>query len=459
MPPKLFPYQVEGVNKMVEMDGKFLLFDDAGLGKSCQSMTYAGLYPDFLRPILIICPDSLKCNWEKECRIWLGENEIIHIVEKPLTEAEKEKVKKATITIINYDKLFNRKTNAEDRKESWCDFLRSCFFRFLICDEAQFIKNPFSARTKASLRIADTVKYKGLLSATPIENNPSDLWTLLYMINPVEFQDYHTFARTYSTPKRDAKGNQVYEGGRRLKELNNLLAPYMIRRKLEDVLPQMPELLKSVIPVNLDSYKQYDLGFKHFKEIQTQAPSEKGRLVKGLAALAEMRQAVAKGKLPAVFEYLDTFLETSKEKILVFAYHKEIVSAIEKRYKNVCVKIVGGMSGKQKNESVVSFQDDPNVRILVGNIKSAGVGLTLTSACYTLFVEFLYNPSWIYQALKRNHRIGQKKTVFANFMVARNTIEEHILEKNDIKAEIASQALDDVGMSDVDLLTYLLKIA
>jgi len=149
-----------------------------------------------------------------------------------------------------------------------------------------------------------------------------------------------------------------------------------------------------------------------------------------------------RGKLNAVFEWIDNFFESSDDKLVVFAHHQFVIEAIYERYKEIAVKLTGETSMKDRQKAVDEFQNNPETRLFVGNIQAAGVGLTLTAASTAAFVELAWTPSAHTQAEDRIHRIGQRNTATIYYLVAAGTIEERIAKIIRKKAEITSVVTD-----------------
>ena len=157
--------------------------------------------------------------------------------------------------------------------------------------------------------------------------------------------------------------------------------------------------------------------------------------------IEKLKQVVARAKLDKICDFIDNFLNYD-EKLIVFAKHKEIYNALIEKYKDISTHIIGGTTAKKKDKAVEDFQDNPNVRLFIGAIDSAGIGLTLTASSTVAFTEFGWTSAVHDQAEDRAHRIGQKDFVKCYYFYAENTIEEQILELIEKKRAISSNILD-----------------
>lgn len=462
----LLPYQRAGV-RALDMGGRMLLADPPGLGKTLQSLAYMELHPE-MRPGIVVCPASLKINWSREIDKWMTKGKTFEILKgrtpKPLPYAD--------IFIVNYDIL-----------DDWVDTLKSLNPKIVIADEAHLLCNRKSGRTKAFRNlITDTAPYLILATGTPVPNRSADLWGLLNMVAPHSFPDFYTFAQRYCNPsqrtvtikrKKMVNGKPVeismekkawnFNGASNLEELNSRLAPYMIRREKEEVLKDLPDKRRTTIEIEMspkfksayiaalgeskDAAKDEDTGNKAQKRMAT------------LAKIEKCKQVVVEAKLDQAIDWIKNFLATG-EKLVVFAVHKFVVSRLKKEFGDICVVINGETSDINRQKAVDAFQGDSQCKILLANIKSGGVGLTLTAACTVLTLEYEWRPLDHDQAEDRCHRIGQKSSVMCYYMIVAKTIEEKIVSLLNNKKYVVDTIVDGkVGEMDFsienDLIEYI----
>lgn len=458
---KPYDYQLEGINFIEQKNGRALIADEMGLGKTIQALGWLQLKPE-IRPAIIIVPASLKLNWEREIQQTLSTNNKVFIA-KGKTPSNIKNAKNADIIIINYDII-----------NGWSDFIMKEFCpKVIIMDECHYIANNKALRTKAVKLICKKAKHVLALSGTPIKNRPIELFNVINIINKNIFPKRFQFGIRYCDGKNDGWGWN-FNGSSNTKELHEILnSTIMIRRKKEDVLKDLPPKIKSVIPIEITDKSYYDKAMKEFQTwikgtYQTKSTGENGKITYTnhpnsenpaavMVQMGKIKKAAAEGKMKAAIEWIHDFLNND-EKLVIFTYHTDILNRLEKEFKGVCVKIDGSVSSEKRQKVVDDFQNNDKIRLFIGNIKAAGVGITLTSASNTCFVELGWTPSEHDQAEDRVHRIGQKSdSVNAWYLIAKNTIEEDIMELLDKKAQIISAVIDNKEVKDASLLTELMK--
>ena len=421
MPTKLFPYQEEGVAKIKQFNGRVLLADEQGLGKTIQSIKY--IVNENIYPAVIVSPATLKLNWQREFWIHYGKRTEI------LSGGKPEALKKtgSLVYIINYDIL-----------AKWEKVIAELQPKIIVFDEAHFVKAITAARTKVAMRLAKNVPHVLALSGTPMTNRPTELYPILRMVlgeNAMESR--REFCERYSKLRLTPWGFK-YEGSRRLPELHRRLKETcMVRRLVKDVLKDLPDKTRVTLPIdlppkNMAEYAQMDAAFDDWlREKHPEKEISSGIL---LAKLGYMKRNVAEWKLPFIFDWIDNFFENSDGKLIVFGLHRKILDAVISRYQKnsqrypFAVKIDGTISLSDRQRAVDYFQTRPEVRLFVGQMRAAGVGLTLTAAHNVLFAECDFVPAIHSQSEARLLRIGQKNHVQCTYIVASNTIEEYVAE-------------------------------
>lgn len=439
----LFPYQKDGVAFIESRNGRALLGDEMGLGKTIQALAWLELHPE-KRPGIIVCPAHLKINWAREAEAGLSKPDVEILQGKTPYQVKKD------IVIINYDIL-----------SSWVEELQKSNPQVLIFDEAHYIKSNKAQRTKAVKKLAKKIPHVIALSGTPIVNRPIESWNILQVINKTVFPNYMEFARTYCDAKHNGFGWD-FSGASNKEKLHQILTDtVMIRRKKADVLPELPDKLFSFIPMEMDNEKEYfkaEMNFIRFlKDTKGEEAAEKARQAEHLVKIEALKQLAVKGKMKQAIQWIRDFLETNGNKLVVFAVHKVVVDALMDEFKDIAVKVDGSLSGTQRNESVQAFQNNPDVKLFVGNIQAAGTGLTLTAASAVAFLELPWTPGELVQAEDRCHRIGQKDTVNIYYLLADNTIEMEIAQLLDEKKAVLNAILDGKEVEETQLLTELIK--
>lgn len=423
-----FPFQLDGVYLADKANGRLIIGDDMGLGKTLQSLMYLQLHPE-LRPAVIVVPASVKTHWKRQYRQWLKSNDRIEVL-----EGQKAKLlPTADVYIINYDIL-----------KYWLPLLKQATPQVAIADEAHYLKNAKSQRTKAFDSLAKMCKSVLLLTGTAIQNRPAELWKLLNLVNPNAWPKFFDYAHRYCDAKKIniGRGRTAWDfsGASNLPELHKRIKPYFIRRLKKDVLT-LGEKTRITVPLDVpdSKLKAYHLAMAEaMQRLIEEGKEDAAQLV----MFEKAKQAAFEAKFEAVVEWVSNLLESGR-KLVLFATHKDAARRLKSAFEDVSVVITGETSQKARNLAVDRFQNDDKCRLLIGNIQAAGVGLTLTAASDVAFVEFDWTPANHQQAEDRVYRIGQDaEAVQAWYLVLPDTIEETIVELLYRKSVVVSAVLD-----------------
>jgi SWI/SNF-related matrix-associated actin-dependent regulator 1 of chromatin subfamily A len=329
----------------------------------------------------------------------------------------------------------------------------------LIADEVHYIKNNSANRTKAFKKLAKICPHIIGLSGTPIENRPVEIYNIVNLIDPNFMPNFMKFVHKYCGARHNGFGWD-YSGATNTQELHSKLsASVMLRRLKKDVLKDLPEKLNSFVPIALDNRSAYFVAEQNFiKYVQETKGAEKAKKAQTAQALAEiegLKQLAVEGGLKNSIDWISEFLE-SGEKLIVFATHKFVINALMSNFGNIAVKIDGSVSTNARQAVVDRFQGDSGVKLFIGNIKAAGVGLTLTKASNVVFLELPWTPSQIDQAADRAHRIGQLNAVTVWFLLPVKTIMEKIAKLLDKKRKTVDEVLDGKKTEEASLLAELM---
>ncbi len=494
----LMPFQREGVVRTENLNGNALIADEMGLGKTVQALAWCQLHKK-KKPIVIVCPASLKLNWERETLKWLKKPKIqILYGRKPNKDIT------GNVIIINFEILFNEQKQAISKKgelmfhrnekpkmidiphTGWVDYIVDLNPQILIIDEGHYIMNPAIKRSNAVIRLAKNIPYKIGLTGTPIEDSPIQIYTLVKLINHSIFPDKWKFQHRYCNPKHNGFGWN-FKGNSNIKELHDILVDkVMVRRLKKDVLTELPDKMYSYVPLELDNRKEYDDAHEDFikytqdsmeieiKEVLSKTlqgnniPFEldnkrklnevgeaKNAGVSALYQIEILKQLSVKGKLNAIIEWVENFLE-SGEKLVLFFEHLFVGRALMDKFSKIAVKIDGSTSIKNRDLAVHKFQNDSKIRLFMGN-SAAEVGLTLTAACNVGIIEYPWTPGKLDQRIDRLHRISQKYTVWVHYLMGVNTIDEKIVKLLDEKRKVVAAVLDGKKIEDSELITELIN--
>lgn len=437
---QLRDYQREGVAFMQTKNGRALIGDDMGLGKTLQSIAYLQLNPE-IRPALVICPASLKLNWQREIQKWTKKNNSITLI----SGRSNTVLEKADIHIINYDIVADN-----------LELLIKQQYKIIVIDECHQLRNYKAQRTKAVKELKKTVDKLICLSGTPIVNRPVEFFNTLNMLDPETWNSWYRYVNRYCNPESNGFGI-TYKGANNTEELHKILTEtVMLRRLKKDVLEELPEKQISIIPVELSDRSSYRAAENN---LETWLSENKGKqaAITALSEIEHLKQIAAELKLKNCIAWIEDYLE-SEGKLVVFATHHFVIDELKKYFGDRAVKLDGRDSLEQKQQAVDSFQNDPSIELFIGNIQASGVGITLTAASSVAFLELAWTPGDHMQCEDRIHRIGQEAdSVNAFYLIAENTIEEDIMDLLDEKRQVLDAVLDGKETKQESLLGELLR--
>lgn len=440
---ELFPYQKAGVAFIESLNGNALIGDEMGLGKTAQAIAWLQLRTE-ARPVIVVVPASLKLNWAKEIRMWM-KNPSIQVIHGTTTGIPIV----GEIVIINYDILY-----------AWVDVLISIQPKVMILDECHYVKNNAAKRTKAVKKLGKHVSHTLALSGTPIVNRPIELYNAIRLVDSSKFPNFMNYAKKYCGAKRNEFGWD-FTGATRTDELHKILVDsIMIRRLKKDVLKELPDKIYNHVPVELTNSREYYQAQNNFitfvREQKGAAAAEKASNAKALVEIEGLKQLAVQGKLEQAVDWIRDFID-GNGKLVVMAVHKFVVDRLMKEFGDMAVKIDGGVTGENRQIAVDQFQRNDKIRLFIGNIKAASVGITLTAASNVVFLELPWTPGDISQAEDRCHRIGQKNSVTVHYLLAANTIEEKIARLIDSKRKVLDKVLDGKQTDESSLLSELMN--
>lgn len=455
---ELFEFQKEGVRKMLNMDSNILLADSMGLGKTPQGSMYLR-YKENSLPAIIICPASLKLNWQKEIKHWAGLKSYVINGKTPEYLSE-EFIKKYPVWIINYDILGSEdkdeKLEEQKRKEyckendlkykkktlkvyGWCDTIIEKNFKTIICDEAQALGESTTIRTRAVSQICEELSKskKIMISGTPYETRTSQFYSLLHIIDPEEFNNEWKYKYRYCDPVKTFFGWK-FDGLSNAEELHNRISKFMIRRLKEDVLKDLPPKIRSVIPLQITENER-KIYIETDKELEDAIVNKKTNV---LSKMAKLKQVAFQVKKNSAIQFIKDYIE-NVGKLVVFIWHIESYNILMKEFEKIAVGINGGVSIQDRNKAVDEFQNNPKIKLFVGQIKSAGTGLTLTASSCTVFLEFGMTAPQHLQAEDRVHRIGQEAdSVLAQYLILEDSIDQDCMNTLNKRAKHLEAVLD-----------------
>ena len=497
------PYQRAGIAYAVARKN-VLIADEMGLGKTIQAIgrINAEIEP---KSVLVLCPSSLRINWAREWKKW----SVHHGFTPYVVESNDDIPSFANMVIVNYDKLglraqwqhvFKRIAEyiiagitVDDGLNPYTDghgMLRKTLFEqlmarkwdFLIADEAHYLKNPRTARSKLVLGakgkkgqpstpgLVQRADHFLCLTGTPILNSPSEIHPLLAALDPVVWGNFFAFGKRYCAGYQKWVGRKAvwdFSGASHLDELQEKLrATVMVRRLKADVLTDLPPKRRQIIPLAVNGAAEvvktqlakWDAHEDRVETLRARLElaeaggdeTEYSRVAKELSdetsvaftEMAKERHAVAVKKIPAVIEHLHGLFEEGVQKIICFAHHQDVIKALVKEFGEEAVQLTGQTPMAERQDAVDRFQADPTCKLFVGNILAAGVGLTLTAASTVVFAELSWVPAEVSQAEDRAHRIGQLDSVLVQHLVFDGSLDARMVAFIIEKQAIADKALD-----------------
>lgn len=441
------PFQKAGIAYAIKRK-KALIADDMRLGKTIQAIGYINyFFKNTKTKILIICPSTIKLNWKNELEKWLVRKFSIKVVTP-------KEYKPANIVIINYDLL--RKWEKKIKKGSW---------NLVIADECHMLKNAKSKRTQCAFGN----NYRGrnkkypiqsdrllLLTGSPIINRPIELYPLLEALDAPIVKKYYSierFADRYMEREFNGYG-WVYKGGKNLQELQQRLREtVMVRRKKEDVLTEMSEKIRQIIPISENENllkeekifsKQMMLKFNKsddtwIEDILNLSDSEDSI---PLTEMAKIRHHTAVLKIPYVSNYCKEILE-SENKLVIFAHHSDVIKGLAKELSKYNPIVLDGSIPVLKRMPLINkFKKEDKYRICIMGIMLAQ-GMSLAIADIGIFAELDWVPGNMNQAEDRLFDMEKKTPILIQHIVVDGSIDCKMAKMLISKQEIINKALDD----------------
>lgn len=457
---KLYQHQEEGIKFLLSRNG-CILADDMGLGKSIQSIIAA--LESGARKILIVCPSATKINWEREINVFCDDTTII----------DGKKWKDAKFVIINFDILKNfhslgktTKPKEGEEAEVLNRQLAEAGFDLCIIDEAHYLKNNESIRGKIMVELS--VKYQiprtWLLTGTPVANRPMDFFNLLKIIKAPIAENWKHYALRYCDARQFFKTlnngvrKQIWltDGASNLDELASKTKNIILRRLKTEVL-DMPDKVITPMHYQLDkkAIKQYEYLWEEYLE-KRRSEGKSTNLEKDLVELILLRQFIAQQAIEYTIEMAENAIEMGR-KVIIFTSFTEELETIANHFGKKTVKHNGPMSSIQKQKSVDAFQNNDKVKVFVGNIKSAGVGITLTEGTVVIFNSFDWVPGNNEQAEDRAFRIGQKNDVNVYYQLFDDTISSRMWTMLNNKKDIIDIIMGDKSFTDEEITAVLVE--
>ena len=421
-------HQKEAIEKLVGSK-RFILADDMGLGKTTSTIIAA--LETGAKRILIVCPASLKINWQREIENYTDRSVYISEGKKFSTEED--------FTIVNYDIL----KNFYDTKNKDNSIIHNSNFDLVILDEAHMISNPQAQRTKIINSFVKDIKRVWLLTGTPMTSRPMNYYNLLSIIESPVAQNWMAYAIRYCQGYQFMAGKRKVwnvQGASNLEELRDRTSKQMLRRLKEDVL-DLPDKIISPIYLRLVS-KEYEEMMGEYYDWYENKSDESSSLTIQFSKLMKVRKIIANEKIKHTIEFVENIIEQGK-KVIVFTNFTDTLQMIHNHFGKQSVYLDGSCTKPQRQYAVDQFQDNEKIKVFVGNLKAAGVGLTLTSAEVVIMNDLSFVPAEHAQAEDRAYRYGQKNNVLVYYPLFDNSIEGAIYDILTRKKQIINTVMGD----------------
>ncbi len=444
----LRPYQVLGYQWMQLLDEmKFggCLADDMGLGKTLQTISFIQFIKEKYKgqTSLVICPVSLIFNWQNELEKFAPtiKYKIHYGLDRNFTKDD----------FAKYDLVLTSYSLVRNDVEEFSKY----FWQYIILDESQAIKNPESQTAKSLMLLKSHNRIA--LSGTPVQNNTFDLYSQFNFLNPGLLGNKAFFKEEFANAI-DKKQNEE-----KTLQLRKIVYPFMLRRTKEQVAPDLPEKMESIIwcEMEADQRKVYNEYKKFYRDslldrIESEGIERAGIYI--LEGLLRLRQICDSPKLLKKKEFnkisstkLDELLREIEDnignhKMLVFSQFTEMLGLIEDEFKKKKIRYAyldGSTKQTDRQKAVEEFQQEEDCRIFLISLKAGGVGLNLTAADYVFLIDPWWNPAAEQQAIDRTHRIGQTKKIIAYKMICKDSVEEKILALQNNKKKMAGELIGE----------------
>ncbi|MCF0219356.1 MAG: DEAD/DEAH box helicase [Muribaculaceae bacterium] len=466
-----YAYQLEGVRYALEHK-RCIFGDQPGLGKTLQAICAvvkahreAQLYGDTF-PTLVICPASLKINWQREFKKFAGINAII-LDDRNRKDWHKYIELKSgsgepicSVFITNYESL--KKFFVTEIKQSSRFTLSSIkfderikLFKSVIIDESHKCKSGKTQQSKFVEGICRGKKWIFALTGTPVVNNNTDLIQQLKILDRLEdFGGYRRFTAEFCDgPKQSSN----------LRRLNyRLWMTCFFRREKQKVLSQLPDKTRQYITCDITNRTEYNAAeadiIQYMRQYKNADDEKIARTMRGevMVRLTQLKAISARGKIKAVSEFIHDIIDGG-EKLIMFAYLKEVVEALKNEFPDA-VTVTGSDNAAQKQSAVDRFQNDPECKLIILNYKSGGTGLTLTASSRVGFIEFPWTYSDCEQAEDRAHRNGQKNAVNCYYFLGDKTIDNYMYKVIQTKKTIANEVTGTTTQIEEDAVNICMNL-
>ena len=422
---ELLDFQREGLDFLMKSSGNALLADEMGLGKTVQTLAYLSKEKNAF-PALVIAPLVTLTNWQREIEKFLKKKsrngkvlDHDHPSSVMIRNGKQNDIGEYDFYIINYELLHKRLPD-----------LLKLNIRAVICDEVQHLRSKTTQKYAAVKKLAakDGIKFRVGLSGTPIYNRGSEIWPIVDILKPGLLGSFKEFCEYFCYVNE--KGKAIVLENKRESLRDQLTKHVMLRRKKSDVLKELKDKVRypEVIAADEKFYKdELDKIWRKLEEEQKYAQTAFDKSASYHRAIESERQAAGLAKLKHVTNFVNDIMEI-EESVVVFCHHRAIHDLLHQHLaKYNPASIIGGQTDKHRDSEITRFQSG-DTKLMIAGLRAGNVGINLTTASYVIFAELDWSPAIHRQAEDRLHRIGQKNTVFAYYLVGNGTLDEHVVD-------------------------------
>ena len=437
-------HQKEAIEKLVGSK-RFILADDMGLGKTTSTIIAA--LETGAKKILIICPASLKINWQREIENYTNRGSFI-------CEGKKYSENNEDFVIVNYDIL----KNFHNLKEKDNSNLLNSNFDLVILDEAHMVSNAQAQRTKIINDFVKNIDKVWLLTGTPMTSRPINYYNLLKIIESPVAQNWMAYAIRYCQGYQFRAGNRKVwnvTGASNLEELRDRTSKQILRRLKEDVL-DLPDKIITPVYLRINSKEYKDLMGEYYEWLKNKK-EESTSLAIQFSKLMKVRKVIANEKVKETIKFAENIIDQDK-KVIIFTNFTDTLQTIYNHFGKQAVYLDGSCNKIQRQNAVDQFQENEKIKVFVGNLKAAGVGLTLTSAETVIMNDLSFVPAEHAQAEDRAYRYGQKNNVLVYYPIFENTIEGVVYDILNNKKKVIGTVMGDEVNNSTDVVEEILSL-
>lgn len=446
MKPKLYKFQKEDVAAYHAFGGCVLNGNDVGLGKTLESYAYACEIPH-ARPIIVVCPASLKTQWKEEAARW-SLTAVVLSGKQPVIYPS---YRKKDVIIINYDIL-----------EKWLPFLKNLNPQIIIMDEAHMISGINSARTRYCTALCKGVPHRQALTGSPILHRPWELYPMLHIVRPDVWNSPFSYGMEFCEAAQD-RGDWQFKGAEKLDVLHRRLRKHLlIRRTQAEVMPDLPPKRRLILPIEIEKPEEYahaEMDLISWLSTYDIAKAKRAQRALRFVKFGYLKRLAVKLKMKMVLDWIDNYLKSTDRKLILGVIHRNswphTIPIIEERYTGKCVSIHGGKTTAQRDAAKHQFNNDPTCRIIELQIQAGGVGLNLQGLGRDVaMIELPWSPGYVKQLIGRAHRIGTLDAVNVFFLIAWGTIERRLCELIQSRQEMSDRILEGVPVNEESLSIF-----